>query len=80
MAFAEPAVPVVITSILFTSIAFVAVVLRISTRTLMFKNAGPDDYLMCAAMVSCTSGEKHKFVLILSSGLVHWIRDCCILS
>lgn len=48
---AGPAVPAVITSILFTSIAFISVVLRLYTRVFMLKNAGADDYFMVGAMV-----------------------------
>jgi hypothetical protein len=48
---AAPAVPAVVTSILFTSIAFIAVVLRLYTRIVMLKNAGADDYIMVGAMV-----------------------------
>jgi len=51
MAFAPAAVPVVITSILFTSLAFITVVLRVCTRVGLLRNAGADDYLMVAAMV-----------------------------
>jgi len=51
MAFAPAAVPVVITSILFTSIAFITVVLRLWTRLVVLHNAGADDYLMAASMV-----------------------------
>ncbi|KAH8594916.1 hypothetical protein B0O99DRAFT_166811 [Bisporella sp. PMI_857] len=52
MGFAPAAVPVVITTILFTSIAFIVVSLRICTRVVMLKNAGADDYLMLASMLS----------------------------
>jgi len=50
--FAPAAVPVVVTTITFTSIAFILVVTRIYTRFVMLKNAGPDDYVMVGAMVS----------------------------
>jgi hypothetical protein len=45
-------VPVVVCSILFTSIAFIVVICRLYTRVIMLQNAGPDDYIMTAAMVS----------------------------
>lgn len=52
MAYSAAALPVVVTSILFTSIAFITMCLRIWTRVFMLKSAGPDDYLMLVAMVS----------------------------
>jgi hypothetical protein len=45
-------VPVVICSILFTSIAFIVVICRLYTRVIMLQNAGPDDYIMTVAMVT----------------------------
>jgi hypothetical protein len=45
-------VPVVICSILSTSIAFIVVICRLYTRVIMLQNAGPDDYIMTAAMVN----------------------------
>jgi hypothetical protein len=57
---AAAAVPAVVTSILFTSIAFIAVVLRLYTRIVMLKNAGADDYIMVGAMVRLwILGEKN---------------------
>jgi hypothetical protein len=46
-----PAVPIMVTSILFTTIAFITVTLRIYTRAVVTKIAGIDDYMMCIAMV-----------------------------
>lgn len=37
---AAPAIPAVVTSLVFTSVAFVAVLLRLYTRLFMLKNAG----------------------------------------
>jgi hypothetical protein len=37
---AAPAVPAVVTSLVFTSAAFIAVALRLYTRIFMLKNAG----------------------------------------
>jgi hypothetical protein len=45
-------VPVVISSTLFISIAFIVVICRLYTRVIMLQNAGPDDYIMTAAMVT----------------------------
>ena len=44
-------VPVAVTSLLFTTIAFILVTARLYTRIFMFRNAGADDYIMTAAMV-----------------------------
>lgn len=59
--FAPAAVPVVVTSITFTSIAFILVVTRIYTRFVMLKNAGPDDYVMVGAMVSTCTFDTCRF-------------------
>jgi hypothetical protein len=44
-------VPVAVTSLLFTTIAFVLVAARLYTRAFMLQSAGADDYIMTAAMV-----------------------------
>lgn len=44
----------VITGFLFTSLAFLAVSLRIITRAVIVRNLGPDDYLIIAAVVRTT--------------------------
>ena len=54
MAFATAAVPVVISSIVFTSIAFILVLTRLYTRLICIQNAGADDFVVLAAMVSTT--------------------------
>ncbi|KAG8167850.1 hypothetical protein KVR01_003539 [Diaporthe batatas] len=45
----------VVNAILWTALAFIAVGLRLFTRGLIVKRTGWDDYLMAAAMVSCSS-------------------------
>ena len=45
----------VVNAILWTALAFVAVCLRLFTRGFIVKRTGWDDYLMAAAMVSCSS-------------------------
>ncbi len=74
MGFVIPArdVPVVVTSLLFTSIAFILVLTRLYTRVVMFKNAGADDYIMTAAMVSSIFDPT-----LLSNLIVKTSRDCC---
>lgn len=41
-----------ITSIVFTAIAGIAIILRLYTRLGIVRNFGPEDYLIVAAMVS----------------------------
>jgi hypothetical protein len=53
-----PAVPIMVTSILFTTIAFLILCLRIFTRVVVIKNAGLDDYMMCIAMVCLNYNEE----------------------
>jgi hypothetical protein len=48
----DTAVPAVVTGCVFTSIAFIFVVLRVFSRVFVIKNFGADDYLMVLAMVS----------------------------
>lgn len=50
--FAPAVVPVMVTSILFTTIAFIIVTLRLYTRVIMIKNPGADDWIMLAAMIA----------------------------
>lgn len=45
----------VVNAILWTSLAFIAVGLRLFTRVFIVKRTGWDDYLMAAAMVSYPS-------------------------
>ncbi|KAJ5042794.1 uncharacterized protein L3040_004187 [Drepanopeziza brunnea f. sp. 'multigermtubi'] len=45
-------VPAVVTSVLFTSVAFICVVARLYTRHFMLQNAGTDDYLIIGAMAA----------------------------
>jgi hypothetical protein len=72
-------VPVVICSILFTSIAFIVVICRLYTRVIMLQNAGPDDYIMTAAMVnSFLTPFKHPFVETLRNHC--WKRSALIFT
>jgi hypothetical protein len=48
----DTAISAVVTTALFTAIAFILVVLRTISRVNVVKNVGVDDYLMIAAMVS----------------------------
>ena len=56
-----PDVSVVVASLVFTSIAFVLVVCRLYTRVVLIQNAGADDYIMSAAMVSPASNSGNPF-------------------
>lgn len=49
---AESDVPLLATSIIFTSVPFIVVILRLVTRLCIVKNPGADDYLMTVALVS----------------------------
>ena len=48
----EKVVPLMVTSILFTTLAVVIVISRLFTRLVLIKNAGADDYLIAVAAVS----------------------------
>lgn len=62
----------VVNAILWTALAFVAVGLRLFTRGLIVKRTGWDDYLMAAAMVSCSTilflfqGSKSPLASLIS--------------
>jgi len=60
----EPDVPVVVTSLIFTTTAFLLVCTRMFTRVVMMKNPGADDYFMCAAMVSWTPSQFGSFLIL----------------
>lgn len=53
--FAGPAVSAFVTSIVFTSLSFIVVALRLYTRIIVVGNVGVDDYLIPAALVSRSS-------------------------
>ena len=58
MQIAAPAVPAVVTLLVFTTLAFFVVALRVYTRVFVVKNVGADDYLMVGSMVSLPNSSS----------------------
>lgn len=68
----------VVNAILWTALALVAVGLRLFTRGLIVKRTGWDDYLMAAAMVSCSSSIPPLSTALLRS-TSRWSGGECVL-
>lgn len=49
---AKPALPVVIVGIVFTTLSFAVILARLYTRLFLVRHWGPEDGIMCAAMVA----------------------------
>jgi hypothetical protein len=78
MGYAPAVVPVVVTSVLFTTIVFITICLRMYTRVIMLKNAGANDYLMLAAIVSrdpMVNGGTGMACSEMSCGFVWYLAE-----